>query len=91
MEVWGVLYRLKRRTLIRLNASEGVPGRRYRPLCLNVEDGNGNPLQAIAYIADGNEKDGVPSLRYLTLLRDGASEHGLPEKWIAYPADVRHV
>jgi cation transport regulator ChaC len=91
MEVWGVLYRLKRRTLIRLNASEGVPGRRYCPVWLNVEDGNGNPLQAIAYIADGNEKDGVPSLRYLTLLREGASAHGLPEKWIAYLADVRHV
>jgi cation transport regulator ChaC len=91
MEVWGVLYRLKRRTLIRLNASEGVLGRRYCPVWLNVEDGNGSPLQAIAYIADGNEKDGVPSLRYLTLLREGASAHGLPEKWIAYLADVRHV
>ncbi len=31
-EVWGVLYRITRRDLVRLNASEGVPGRRYRPI-----------------------------------------------------------
>ena len=31
-EVWGVLYRITRRDLVRLNASEGIPGRRYRPI-----------------------------------------------------------
>ena len=30
-EVWGVLYRLTRRDLLRLDSTEGVPGRGYRP------------------------------------------------------------
>jgi len=83
-EVWGVLYRITQRELVRLNASEGVPGGRYRPLWFSVEDGQGNLLNAIAYIADGNAVDGNPSRRYLTLLRDGARAHGLSEDWLAY-------
>ena len=33
-EVWGVLYRITRRDLVRLDLTEGVPGRGYR----HVED-----------------------------------------------------
>ncbi len=83
-EVWGVLYRISRRDLVRLNASEGIPGRRYRPLWLVAEDVNGNFLDAVTYIADGKEEDGSPSLRYVTLLREGAKAHGLPERWISF-------
>jgi gamma-glutamylcyclotransferase len=90
LEVWGVLYRITRRDLVRLNASEGIPGRRYRPIELAAEDAAGNRLQAVAYIADGNDEDGNPSLRYLTLLREGAREHGLPAHWIALLDSVRH-
>ncbi|MGI9510947.1 MAG: gamma-glutamylcyclotransferase family protein [Geminicoccaceae bacterium] len=81
-EVWGVLYLLTRRDLIRLDASEGVPGRRYRHLWIAVEDRKGARINAVTYIADGNEKDGKPSLRYITLLRDGARQHGLPDAWL---------
>ena len=80
---WGVLYRISRRELVRLNASEGVPGRRYRPLWLAAEDISGNLLNSVTYIADGKEEDGKPSLRYITLLREGARAHGLPEHWIS--------
>ena len=90
-EVWGVLYRISRRDLVRLNASEGIPGRRYRPIHLLAEDMAGNPLKAAAYMADGNDEDGNPSLRYITLLRDGAREHGLPDHWIKCLDDVRHA
>lgn len=83
-EVWGVLYQLKRRNLLRLDASEGVPGRRYRHLWINAEDRDGTRLDAVTYIAEGNEKDGKPSLRYITLLRDGARQHGLPDTWLTY-------
>lgn len=83
-EVWGVLYRISRRDLVRLNASEGIPGRRYRPLSLAAEDITGTPLDTVTYMADGKEKDGNPSLRYLTLLRNGARAHGLPEDWIRF-------
>ena len=41
-EVWGVLYRLTRRELVRLDASEGIPWSSYRPLWLDAEDINGS-------------------------------------------------
>jgi cation transport regulator ChaC len=83
-EVWGVLYRITRRELLRLDATEGVPGRGYRPAWFDAEDGDGNPLPAVAYIAQGGEADGNPSLRYLTLLRQGARAHGLPHHWLHF-------
>jgi cation transport regulator ChaC len=78
-EVWGVLYKVTRRDLLRLDSTEGVPGRGYRPRWFEAEDRDGRPLSAIAYIARGKETDGKPSLRYLTLLREGARANGLPE------------
>ena len=81
-EVWGVVYRITRRDLVRLNSTEGVPGRFYRPLWLNAEDADGRPMQAVAYAARGKETDGRPSLRYIALLREGARAHGLPRHWI---------
>ena len=88
-EVWGVLYRITRRDLIRLDASEGIPGRRYRPVWLEAEDIHGNSLEAVTYIAEGQEKDGNPSLRYLNLLREGARAHDLPEHWVRYLESVK--
>ena len=90
-EVWGVLYRITRRDLVRLNATEGIPGWRYRPVWLEARDLTGNPLGAVSYIADGNEEDGNPSLRYLNLLREGARAHGLPQHWIAFLDSVEHA
>ncbi len=89
-EVWGVLYSITRRELVRLNASEGIPGWRYRPLWLEAEDAQGNGLPAVTYIADGNDEDGNPSLRYITILREGARAHGLPAKWISFLEGVKH-
>lgn len=83
-EVWGVLYKISRRDLVRLNASEGIPGRRYRPLRVAAEDRQGTNLQAVAYVADGNDADGNPSQRYITLLREGARSCGLPDDWISF-------
>ena len=90
-EVWGVLYRISRRELVRLNAREGVPGWRYRPLWLAAEDTGENPLDAATYIADGKDEDGKPSLRYVTLLREGARAHALPEHWISFLESVNHA
>jgi cation transport regulator ChaC len=83
-EVWGVLYKITRRDLLRLDATEGVPGHGYRPQSIEAEDRDGGVLCAFAYIADGNETDGNPSLRYLTLLREGARAKGLPEYWLKF-------
>ena len=90
-EVWGVLYRITRAGLVQLDATEGVPGRRYRHLWFDAEDIDGRPLKAVTYIADGLPTDGHPSLRYLTLLRDGARAHGLPEHWVRFLDEVRHA
>lgn len=87
-EVWGVLYRITRAGLVRLDSTEGVPGWRYRHLWVDAEDIDGRAVEAVTYIADGKETDGNPSLRYITLLRDGAQAHGLPEPYLRFLNDV---
>lgn len=88
-EVWGVLYRITRAKLVHLDATEGVPGPRYRHLWLDAQTIDGQSMQAVTYIADGLEADGNPSLRYITLLRDGARSHGLPEHWLRFLDEVK--
>jgi cation transport regulator ChaC len=90
-ELWGVLYRITRLELLRLDATEGVPGRNYKHVWVPVEDADGNMVTAVTYLARGKESDGVPSLRYISLLRDGARIHGLPEAWLQFLDNVRHV
>ncbi len=89
-EVWGVLYRLTWKDLVRLDAREGVPQRRrYRHLHAPGHDIAGNRIDLVCYIADGNPVDGNPSLRYLTLLRDGARAHGLPAHYVDFLNSVQ--
>jgi len=88
-EVWGVLYELTRRNLVRLDATEDVPGPRYRHLWTDAEDIDGRALKVVTYIAEGKEKDGNPSLRYIKLLREGARAHGLPQHWVSFLESVR--
>lgn len=90
-EVWGVLYRITLRELVRLNATEGVPGPRYQPVLLATEDNAGETVMAVGYVAEGEAHDGNPSLRYITLLREGARQYGLPEHWITHLESVRHA
>jgi cation transport regulator ChaC len=90
-EVWGVLYKITRRDMLRLDSTEGVPGRGYRPTWLTAVDINGNPLTAATYVARGREVDGRPSLRYISLLREGARRHGLPEHWVRFLDSVVHA
>ena len=73
------------------DSTEGVPGRGYRHIEIAAEDRNGRVVQAVTYMAQGNEVDGKPSLRYITLLRDGARAHGLPETHIRFLESVEHV
>ncbi len=90
-EVWGVLYRITRADLVRLDSTEGIPGRRYRHLWVEAEGLGGYPLSAVTYIAEGKEKDGQPSLRYITLLREGARAHGLPDHYLRFLDAVQHA
>ena len=90
-EVWGVLYRITRRDLVRLDASEGVPWWRYRSLWLEAEDASGAVLRAVTYIAQGDQNDRRPLLRYLTLLRDGARAHGLPDDYVRFLEQIEQL
>jgi cation transport regulator ChaC len=90
-EVWGVLYKITRRDMLRLDSTEGVPGRGYQPTWLNAVDLDGNLLKAIAYVATGKEIDGRPSHRYISLLREGARNHGLPGHWVQFLNGVSHA
>ncbi len=74
--------------MLYLDATEGVPGWRYRQLWFEAIDAEGLPVTAVTYIADGNAEDGKPSLRYITLLREGAAAHGLPAHYLRYLNDV---
>ena len=90
-EVWGVLYRITKRDLVRLDSTEGVPGRGYRHVVVEAEDRNGRVIPAVTYMALGKEVDGKPSLRYITLLREGARAHALPETYIRFLDGVEHA
>ena len=83
-------YRITRRELLRLDSTEGVPGRHYRHVLVPAEDVDGNIVTAVTYMARGRETDGLPSLRYISLLRDGARAHGLPQVWLQYLDSVKH-
>ena len=87
-EVWGVLYRITRREMVRLNSTEGVPGGAYHPTWLAAEDVDGRTVDAMTYVAVGNAEDGRPSARYIALLRDGARAHGLPAAWLQFLDNV---
>lgn len=90
-DIWGVLYMITRKDLVHLDSTEGVPGRRYSHLWVEAEDGEGNPLTAVTYIAEGKESDGQPSLRYIELIRDGAKAHGLPDRYLRFLEGVQHA
>lgn len=90
-EVWGVLYRITRRDLMRLDSTEGVPGRGYRHIDVEVEEADGRIVQAVTYMAPGKEVDGRPSLRYISLLRQGARAHQLPETYLRFLEGVEHA
>ena len=90
-EVWGVLYRITRRALIRLDSTEGVPGRGYRHIVVEADDTDGRRLQAVAYMAEGRAVDGKPSLRYIKLLRAGAKAHGLPADYISFLENIEYA
>jgi gamma-glutamylcyclotransferase len=90
-EVWGVLHRITRRDLLRLDSTEGVPGRGYRHIIVEAEDTSGRVIEAVTYMAQGKDVDGRPSLRYITLLRDGARAHHLPADYIRFLESVDHA
>jgi gamma-glutamylcyclotransferase len=77
--------------MLRLDLTEGVPGRAYSRTWLEMHDVDGQTVSAMTYVAKGKETDGCPSLRYITMLRDGARAHGLPSSWLQMLDNVVHA
>jgi hypothetical protein len=90
-EVCSVLYKITRRDLLRLDSTEGMPGRGYQPTWLSAIDVDGNSVTAIAYPATGKEIDGRPSHRYISLLREGSRCDGLPAHWVQFLDGMIHA
>jgi cation transport regulator ChaC len=80
--VCGVLYQLTAAEFDRLDLTEGVPAGLYRRLRVDVVDGAGERLDALAYGSTISVPGRRPSARYLGLLLEGARENGLPAEWI---------
>jgi hypothetical protein len=76
---------------MRLDLTEGVPGRGYRHVLVEAQDIYGRLLHAVTYVAQGKDVDGRPSLRYITLLREGARAHGLPAHYLRFLESVDHA
>ena len=79
-EVWGVLYEVDDACLASMDKVEGVP-HAYRREVVAVSTREGEPVQAITYVAN---KTGEfrPNKSYVKVILRGARAHGLPEEYV---------
>ena len=64
-----------------LDRFEGAP-QHYRRIEVMVQDGEGEPIAAQAFIATKVEKGLRPAPHYLKTILDGAAEHNLPADYV---------
>ncbi|MDX1469088.1 MAG: gamma-glutamylcyclotransferase family protein [Acidimicrobiia bacterium] len=90
--VWGVVVDVPDLDRWKLDQAEGLGGG-YAAESVTVFDGEGDPHQAVAYIAQQSHID--PRLRpyewYLSLVVDGARARGLPETYVEEIESVRAI
>jgi cation transport regulator ChaC len=83
--VYGVLYRLTRKELEKLDkyegVYEGVPNHYYRGT-VKVKTRDGSIVEAETYFASKPVQGLKPRLDYLQHLVCGAEEHGLPDEYV---------
>jgi hypothetical protein len=82
--VWGVVYNILESEKPALDTAEGL-NHGYEELKLNVLGAEGNPIEAIAYIAMDKKyinENLVPYNWYKEHCLVGASEHNLPKEYI---------
>jgi gamma-glutamylcyclotransferase (GGCT)/AIG2-like uncharacterized protein YtfP len=86
--VWGAAYWCSREMMDAFDRYEGVAHGCYRRLCVEVETGIDEKLQAQTYIggSDFVADEGRPSEYYLQLIVTGAAEHSLPEEYVRFVA-----
>ncbi len=82
--VCGVLHRITRAELEKLDRTEGVQHGVYEHAVVEVCCDAATIVDAHAYVSTLGKDGRKPSPRYLGLLLDGAREYGLPATYIAY-------
>jgi phage replication-related protein YjqB (UPF0714/DUF867 family)/cation transport regulator ChaC len=81
--VHGVLWAVSAENITALDRYEGVAGGRYRRTAISVTTADGQTVDALVYIDDG-DAPGPPRDDYLERVLTGATEHGLPDDYIGY-------
>lgn len=82
--VWGVVFAVSPRDLLRLDRFEGVPSGSYERKKVEVFDSNGEGHIVWAHIAAQQEKAPfTPHRDYISLYIAGAMYYGLPAQYIA--------
>jgi gamma-glutamylcyclotransferase (GGCT)/AIG2-like uncharacterized protein YtfP len=87
--VWGVLYKIGRDDLVRLDEREGYDPvnlsavNRYDRVEITVTKSNGEAVTAMIYVAVPEPMPGLPSVTYLKHIVDGAVAHRLPDDYVA--------
>lgn len=80
--VWGVLYKLTREELEKLDKHEGVGSGDYYRKCLKVTLESGEIVVAECYFACKTRSGLKPNRDYLERIISGGEEHGLPKGYV---------
>lgn len=84
-EVWGVVFAVSKKDLLRLDSFEGVNSGSYTREPISVVDSNGDEFPVCTYVAIPEEprKEFSPHEDYIKLYLRGAEYFGLPDSYIA--------
>jgi gamma-glutamylcyclotransferase (GGCT)/AIG2-like uncharacterized protein YtfP len=90
--VWGVVFAVSLRDLVRLDRFEGVPGGSYERKEIEVFDSKGKRRIVWAHIAvPQKEAPFAPHRDYISLYISGAEYYGLPAEYLAGLKRIRHT
>jgi len=88
--VWGVVFAVSDRDLIRLDRFEGVGTQAYRREMIELRDLNGHPANAWTYFANAEGiGECVPHRDYIDLYIRGAEHFALPEDYVRTLREIR--
>jgi gamma-glutamylcyclotransferase len=82
--VWGVIYLCSPAAMRDMDRHEGVSGRHYERLKVQVVTDQRDCVEAVAYVACAEYlcPNGVPSGAYVARIVNGARQHQLPDEYI---------
>jgi len=81
--VEGIVWALTAEDEQRLDGFEGVEDGFYTKVWLTVQRDDGQPLEALVYVASSTEV-GKPRPGYLDRIAENAIRHGFSDRYIAY-------